>query len=95
MPKSADEAEKIEEVASTPIKEANEQARQAWRGWVIPAVGSMAFFSSMVINGMKNYKAYGFPSHVFTRSDWILLAMPPIIIVAALSDIMLNGENYD
>jgi|TARA_R110002074_G_scaffold220087_2_gene390736 hypothetical protein len=95
MPESADEAKKITEVASAPIAEANEQARQAWRGWVIPAVGSMAFFSSMVINGMRNYKSYGFPYQVFTRSDWVLLAMPPIIIVAALSDIMLNGENYD
>lgn len=92
MPQSADEANKIEKMASAPVDAANEQARQAWRGWVIPAVGSMAFFSSMLINGVKNYKAYGFPSHVFTRSDWILLAMPPIVIMAALSDIFMNGD---
>ena len=55
----------------------------------------MAFFSSMLINGVKNYKAYGFPSHVFTRSDWILLAMPPIVIIAALSDIFMNGDGKD
>jgi len=92
LPQSADEAEKIEKMASAPVEQANEQARQAWRSWVIPAVGSMAFFSSMLINGVKNYKSYGFPSHVFTRSDWILLAMPPIVIMAALSDIFLNGN---
>ena len=95
MPQSKDEATKIEKAASAPVEAANEQARQAWRGWVIPAVGSMAFFSSMLINGMKNYKAYGFPTHVFTRSDWVLLAMPPIVIIAALSDIFLNGDKND
>ena len=95
MPQSADEAEKIQEVASAPIDQANEQARQAWRGWVIPAVGSMAFFSSMLINGFKNYQNYGFPAHTFTRSDWVLLALPVVVVVVALSDIFLNGESYD
>ena len=95
MPQSADEAEKIQEVASAPIDQANEQARQAWRSWVIPAVGSMAFFSSMLINGFKNYKAYGFPAHVFTRSDWVLLALPVVVVGVALSDIFMNGETYD
>mgnify|MGYP003118315270 CR=1 FL=1 len=70
------------------VKRADEQARQAWRGWVIPAVGSMAFFSSMLINGVKNYQTYGFPTHVFNRSDWILLSLPFIVVGVALSDMM-------
>ena len=95
MPQSADEAEKIQEVASAPIDQANEQARQAWRSWVIPAVGSAAFFSSMLINGFKNYRTYGFPAHTFTRSDWILLALPVVVVVVALSDIVLNNGDAE
>ena len=95
MPKAADEADAITKTASAPIAQANEQARKAWRGWVIPAVGSMAFFSSMLINGFKNYKSYGFPAHVFTRSDWVLLALPVVVVAVALSDIFMNGETYD
>lgn len=68
------------------VKRADEQARQAWRGWVIPAVGSMAFFSSMLINGIRNYKTYGFPTHVFNKTDWILLSLPIIVVAVALSD---------
>tara|TARA_B100000029_G_scaffold408029_1_gene409149 strand:- start:19 stop:306 length:288 start_codon:yes stop_codon:yes gene_type:complete len=95
MPKDAEEAEAITKTASAPMEQANEQARQAWRSWVIPAVGSMAFFSSMLINGFKNYKAYGFPAHVFNRSDWVLLALPVVVVGVALSDIFMNGETYD
>ena len=95
MPDSADEAEKIEKASTAPAVAANEQARQAWRSWVIPAVGSMAFFSSMLINGFKNYKNYGFPAHVFTRSDWLLMSLPVVVVVVALSDIFMNGETYD
>lgn len=86
-----DEADKIEKMASQPAKQADEQARQAWRSWVIPAVGSMAFFSSMLINGFKNYRTYGFPSHTFTRSDWILLALPVVVVAVALSDIVVSN----
>ena len=60
MPKSQNEANAIETTAKEPAVKADENARQAWRSWVIPAVGSMAFFSSMLINGFRNYKQYGF-----------------------------------
>ena len=49
----------------------------------------------MLINGFKNYQNYGFPAHTFTRSDWVLLALPVVVVVVALSDIFLNGESYD
>ena len=94
MPKSQNEANAIENTAKEPTVKADEQARQAWRGWVIPAVGSMAFFSSMLINGFRNYKTYGFPTHTFTNSDWLLMSLPVVVVVVALSDIFLNGETY-
>ena len=95
MPKDAAEANAIEKEASQPVAKANEQARQAWRSWVIPAVGSMAFFSSMLINGFRNYKQYGFPAHVFTNSDWLLMSLPAVVVIVALSDIFVNGDTYD
>jgi len=81
-----EEASKIEAEASKPVTEANEQARKAWRGWLIPAVGSMAFFSSMLINGINNYKTYGFPMHVFSRTDKLMFALPVVVVVLALTD---------
>lgn len=95
MPKDTAEANAIEKKATEPVTQANEQARQAWRSWVIPAVGSMAFFSSMLINGFKNYKQFGFPTHTFTNSDWLLMSLPVVVVVVALSDIFLNGETYE
>ena len=53
--KVLEEKEVIVKDASKPTADANEQARDAWRGWVIPAVGSAAFFSSMLMNGIRNY----------------------------------------
>lgn len=95
MPKDADEANSITKAASTPAAKATEQARQAWRSCVIPAVGSMAFFSSMLINGFKNYKNFGFPKHAFTNSDWLLMSLPIVVVVVALSDIFVNGDTYE
>jgi hypothetical protein len=95
MPKDSAEANAITKKATEPVAKANEQARQAWRSWVIPAVGSMAFFSSMLINGFKNYKNYGFPTHTFTNSDWLLMSLPVVVVVVALSDIFLNGDTYE
>ena len=95
MPKNSAEAKAITKKATEPVVKANEQARQAWRSWVIPAVGSMAFFSSMLINGFKNYKNFGFPTHTFTNSDWLLMSLPVVVVVVALSDIFMNGDTYE
>ena len=76
-------------------KKADEVARQAWRGWVIPAVGSMAFFASMILNGVKNYRTYGFPTHVFNRTDWVLLSLPFIVMGVALSDVVKIPSTED
>jgi|TARA_R110002020_G_scaffold32622_2_gene100122 mannose/fructose/N-acetylgalactosamine-specific phosphotransferase system component IIC len=73
----------------------NTAARQAWRGWMVPAVGSAAFFASMLLGGFRNYKNYGFPTHVFTKTDWVLLSLPAVVVIVALSDVFLNGHEYE
>ena len=87
------EQETIVKSASQDTQDREEAARQAWRGWVIPAVGSMAFFSSMIINGWRNYQTYGFPSHVFSRTDKALLGLPIVVVVLALSDLVFPYED--
>tara|TARA_Y100000310_G_scaffold336414_2_gene420877 strand:+ start:705 stop:962 length:258 start_codon:yes stop_codon:yes gene_type:complete len=71
-----------------------EQARLAWRGMLIPAVGSAAFFASMLTNIFKTHERYGFPKNAFRHSDYILMAIPFIIVPLALLD-GLNGEHKE
>ena len=89
------EAKTIDDEVKKPLKKEDSNARQAWRGWMVPAVGSAAFFASMLLGGFRNYKNYGFPTHVFTKTDWILLALPAVVVIVALSDVFLNGHEYE
>ena len=89
------EAQVMNNDAKAPSKKKDSTARQAWRGWMVPAVGSAAFFASMVLGGFRNYRNYGFPAHVFTKTDWVLLALPVVVVVIALSDVFINGDEYD
>ena len=47
----------------------------------------------MIINGWRNYQTYGFPSHVFSRTDKALLGLPVVVVVLALSDLVLPYED--
>ena len=58
--------------------------RKAWRNMLIPAVGSAAFFSSMLVNVMRTYARYGFPTHAFNFTDKVLIAIPVVITGIAL-----------
>ena len=88
------EAEAMNKEAIKPAQKQATAARQAWRGWMVPAVGSAAFFASMLLGGFRNNKNYGFPTQVFTKSDWVLLALQAVVVIVALSDVFINGEQY-
>ena len=45
-------------------------ARQAWRGLLVPAVGSAAFFASAVVGFIRTYRKYGFPHDAFKPFDY-------------------------
>jgi len=81
-------------VEKAKITATEEQARMAWRGVLIPAVGSAAFFSSMLTNIFKIHKKHGFPKKAFRHTDYLLMAIPFIIIPLALLD-GINGENQE
>ncbi len=78
----------------TTISATDEQARLAWRGMLIPAVGSAAFFASMLTNIFKTHKRHGFPKNAFRHTDYLLMAIPFIIVPLALLD-GINGETQE
>jgi len=81
-------------VEKATITATEEQARLVWRSMLIPAVGSAAFFASMLTNIFKTYGKYGFPKNAFRHSDYILMAIPFIIVPLALID-CINGEHRE
>ena len=64
--------------------------RDAWRRLLIPAVGSGAFFASMLVSVINTYHSHGFPKNAFRLTDYLLMSIPAIVIVIALSE-ELNG----
>jgi hypothetical protein len=72
--------------------EKQDLARNAWRSLLIPAVGSAAFFSSMLTNIFKTYTKHGFPKNSFKKTDYLLMAIPFVIIPLALFDGIQGGE---
>ena len=55
-------------------------ARQAWRGLLVPAVGSAAFFASAVVGFIRTHRKYGFPKDAFKPFDYALMSIPFVIV---------------
>ncbi len=71
--------------------EKEKSSRNAWRAILIPAVGSAAFFSSMVVNIMKTHKQHSWPQKAFKSSDYLLMSIPFLIIAFAIHEESVNG----
>jgi len=69
-------------------------SRNAWRAMLIPAVGSAAFFASMLVNVLKTHKEHGWPKRAFKKSDYLLMAIPFAIIGLAIGE-ELNKEDKE
>lgn len=69
----------------------NQGKRDAWRGLLIPAVGSAAFFATTLANVIKTWRKYGFPSASFTLTDKVLMSLPFIIFGLAMHEIVTNN----
>ena len=63
-----------------------EEERKAWRAMLIPAVGSAAFFASMLVNMVKTHKEHGWPKKAFKKSDYLLMIVPFAILGLALHE---------
>ena len=65
--------------------------RIAWRGVLVPLVGSAAFFSSSIAGVIRTYQKYGWPQRAFTLSDYFLLSLPFLIVPLTLHETVKNG----
>ena len=75
------------------ISKKDNEGRTAWRKLLIPAVGSGAFFASMLVSIINTYHIHGFPKNAFKPTDYLLMSIPIVVITVALSE-ELNGHSF-
>ena len=70
----------------------DEIARKAWRGTMLAAVGSLAFFLSTVGNVHKTYQSHGNPLKVVEKHDIALFSVPILVIGYFLVETSANAK---
>jgi hypothetical protein len=80
------EQEHIEEQVQDGVDAQQEARRKAWRGMLIPAVGSAAFFTSTLLGIGRTYRQYGWPSDAFGWTDYALMSIPFVILALGLTE---------
>ncbi len=89
----SDETKAIDQKFEAEATAQDEAGRDAWIGVLIPAVGSAAFFGSMMVNVMRTYARYGWPKDAFTFTDRLLMGIPVVIVGIALYEGLQKVEN--
>lgn len=69
-----------------------EVARNAWRSTSVAAIGSLAFFASMLINVVRTWKTYGGPENSFEKHDYVLIAVPILVLGYVFMELSINGK---
>jgi len=64
------------------------EGRKAWRALLVPAVGSAAFFSSMMVNMITTHNKYGWPHKAFKSTDYLLMTIPFVVIGLAIGEVV-------
>jgi len=70
----------------------DEISRKAWRGTMLAAVGSLAFFLSTVGNVHKTYQSHGNPLKVVEKHDIALFSVPILVIGYFLVETSANAK---
>jgi hypothetical protein len=81
-----DEKEHIEQQFDERSDAKSDARRQAWRSFLIPAVGSAAFFGTTVANAIRTYRRVGWPGDAFNATDWLLISLPVVMVVIAIGE---------
>ena len=55
---------------------------------IVPAVGTFAVLSSLVLNIVRTYKKHGFPEDTFRTRDLVIVAIPALLIGFATLEAM-------
>ena len=80
------EQEHLQEQVEAQVDAQQEARRKAWRGKLIPAVGSAAFFTSTLLGIGRTYRQYGWPSDAFGWTDYALMSIPFVILALGLTE---------
>ena len=80
------EQKQMETQVEAEVDARSEQRRKAWRGLLIPAVGSAAFFTSTLLGVARTYRQYGWPSDAFGWTDYALMSIPFVILALGLTE---------
>jgi hypothetical protein len=67
-------------------------SRKAWRGTMLAAVGSLAFFLSTIGNVRKTWQAHGNPMKVVEYHDLALYSVPLLVIGYFVVETSKNGD---
>ncbi len=76
----------LQEQVEAEVDAKQEARRKAWRGMLIPAVGSAAFFTSTLLGIGRTYRQYGWPSDAFGWTDYALMSIPFVILALGLTE---------
>lgn len=72
--------DKISDTVHAEQKSKIDVGRKAWRGVMLGAVGSLAFFLSTLGNLAKTYRTHGNPIKNLETHDIILFSLPLLVI---------------
>ena len=68
-----------------------EMSRNAWRSTSVAAIGSLAFFASMLINVVRTWNNHGSPVISFQKHDYVLVAVPVLVLGYVFLELSTNG----
>lgn len=80
------EQKHVQAQVESEVQSQQEGRRKAWRGMLIPAVGSAAFFTSTLLGIGRTYRQYGWPSDAFGWTDYALMSIPFVILALGLTE---------
>lgn len=86
MTQVGDEQQHLKENVEAEVDAQQQARRKAWRGLLIPAVGSAAFFTSTLLGIARTHRQYGWPSDAFGWTDYALMSIPFVILALGLTE---------
>ena len=79
-PLTEEDKQEIQKQITNEVDAKKAMSRNAWRNTSIAAIGSLAFFASMLINMARTYQAHGNPVNSFEKHDYLLVSIPVLVL---------------
>lgn len=91
MSEQQDKAE-IEKQVISEADAKRAMSRNAWRNTAIAAIGSLAFFASMLMNVHRTWQGHGSPAGSLETHDYLLVAVPVLVLGYVFYELSGNGN---